>query len=113
MTTTDANQPTRRATWLGLAGFAWSVAIGGRLIQLQVFEHKKYRKASDDQVIRQVEIRAPRGGFYDRNGRPLAIDVPVDSITVNPMQAPEPDIVAGVLAPILGLNTAEVQTKVV
>ena len=40
------------------------------------------------------------------------MDVPVDSITVNPMQAPDPEIVAGILAPILGLNTAEVRTKV-
>jgi cell division protein FtsI (penicillin-binding protein 3) len=51
-------------------------------------------------------------GFYDRNGRPLAIDLPVDSITVNPVQAPDPEIVAGILAPILGLDTAEVRTKV-
>jgi cell division protein FtsI (penicillin-binding protein 3) len=112
MITTDATQATRRATWLALAGFVWAVSIGGRLIQLQVVDHQKYRKESDDQVIRQVELRAQRGGFYDRNGRPLALDLPVDSITVNPMQTPEPDYVAGILAPILGLNTAEVRTSV-
>lgn len=112
MITTDATQATRRATWLALAGLVWAAAIGGRLIQLQVVDHQEYRKKSDDQVIRQVELRAQRGGFYDRNGRPLALDLPVDSITVNPMQAPEPDYVAGILGPILGLNTVEVQTKV-
>ena len=112
MITTDATQATRRATWLALAGLVWAAVIGGRLIQLQVVDHEEYRKKSDAQVIRQVELRAPRGGFYDRNGRPLAMDLPVDSITVNPMQAPDPEIVAGILAPILGLNTAEVRTKV-
>ena len=112
MITTDATQATRRATWLALAGLVWAAVIGGRLIQLQVVDHEEYRKKSDDQVMRQVELRAPRGGFYDRNGRPLAMDLPVDSITVNPMQAPDPEIVAGILGPILGLNPAEVRTKV-
>ena len=112
MITTDATQAKRRATWLASAGLLWAALIGGRLIQLQVVEHQKYRKESDDQVIRQVELRAQRGAFYDRNGRPLALDLPVDSITVNPMQAPEPDYVAGILAPILGLDAADVRTKV-
>ena len=111
MITTDT-QATRRANRLALVGLVWAAVIGGRLIQLQVVKYEEYRKLSDSQVIRQVELRAPRGGFYDRNGRPLAMDVPVDSITVNPTQAPDPEIVAGILAPVLGLNTAEVRTKV-
>ena len=74
MITTDSTQATRRATRLALAGLVWAALIAGRLIQLQVVKHAEYRKLSDSQVIRQVELRAPRGSFYPAHLRPREQD---------------------------------------
>ncbi len=82
-----------------------------RLVFLQVIRHEAYRKLSEGQTVRLVEIQAPRGGIYDRQGRPLALSVPVDSIVVNPMRAPAPEVAAGILAPILSLNRGELKAK--
>jgi len=109
--TTRGTKATRRATWLAIVVLIWIVAITWRLISLQVLRHAEFRAESDGQVLKLVEIGAPRGGIYDRHGRPLALTVPVDSVSVNPAQAPEPQIAAGILSPILGLNQPEVETK--
>jgi cell division protein FtsI (penicillin-binding protein 3) len=58
-----------------------------------------------------VEIRAPRGEIRDRRGRPLALSLPLDSVSVNPMQTPEDPITAGILGPILELDQAEIRRK--
>ncbi len=102
---------TRRVKWLALFALLWAVLIAGKLIYLQVFRHQYYRQLSDRQTSMRVEIRAPRGAIFDRLGHPLAMSVPVDSIVVNPMRAPDPAVAAGLLAPILGLDRPALETK--
>jgi cell division protein FtsI/penicillin-binding protein 2 len=58
----------------------WTVVIYGRLIQLQVFQHREMRARADQQ---QHEVRRPpagRGDILDRNGRLLAYSVDGASI---------------------------------
>ena len=87
--------------------FFWALLIFLRLIELQVVEHEEYVRLAEQQQQRNVEIRAPRGAIYDRNGLPLAMSVPVDSVCVNPLRIPDVTIAAGVLARVLDLNERE------
>ena len=54
----------------------WCVALGLflRLIQIQIFDSKKYEKLAQEQYIREYTQKAPRGLIYDRNMVTLAIN---------------------------------------
>jgi cell division protein FtsI (penicillin-binding protein 3) len=60
--------------------------IFARLVSLQVRQHDKYAALARSQQEHKVEISAPRGSIFDRNGQPLALSVPADSVSVNPLQ---------------------------
>jgi len=60
--------------------------LAARAVQLQVMEHRFLTKQGDDRSLRVVTIVAHRGAITDRNGEPLAISTPVDSIWVNPQE---------------------------
>ncbi|RPI13703.1 MAG: penicillin-binding protein 2, partial [Acidobacteriales bacterium] len=111
MRSQEGTQAKRRATLLALLLVCWLALIVGRLVQLQVFRHDYYRGESDRQTSGLIEIRAPRGGIFDRAGRTLALSLPVESVVVNPMRAPEPAVTAGILAPVLGLNQRQLEDK--
>jgi cell division protein FtsI (penicillin-binding protein 3) len=84
--------------------FLWAIAIFARLIMLQVVEHAKYAEKARKQQEEQIAIHAPRGSIYDRNGQPLAISVPVDSLSVNPQQIADPQMASVVLGTFLKLD---------
>ena len=69
----------------------WSCCFGRwrfsrKLISLQVVQHAKYAAIARSQQEHEIDIPAPRGSIFDRNGQPLAISVPVASVSVNPQQ---------------------------
>ncbi len=105
-------QATGRAAILVVLFSVWMVLIIGRLVYLQIFRHENYRRKSEAQTIKLMEIPAARGQILDRFGRTLALSLPVDSVVVNPMLAPQPDITAGLLAPVLELDAKDLEAKV-
>jgi cell division protein FtsI (penicillin-binding protein 3) len=68
---------------LGAAGLA------ARAVELQLVDHGFLAKQGDDRSLRVVKIAAHRGAIMDRNGEPLALSTPVDSIWVNPQEINE------------------------
>ena len=58
----------------------------GRAVQLQVSEQGFYVQQGGDRQQRAQVIPAHRGMITDRNGDPLAISVPMDSVWINPME---------------------------
>ncbi|RAL23504.1 penicillin-binding protein 2 [Lujinxingia litoralis] len=64
--------------------YGWALAvvllafgmIALRLWQLQVVEGERYYRAATENIIRQVEVSAPRGKILDRNGVALAENRP-------------------------------------
>ena len=68
---------------LVLIGAAGLVA---RAVELQLLDHGFLAKQGDDRSMRVVKIAAHRGAITDRNGEPLAVSTPVDSVWVNPQE---------------------------
>jgi cell division protein FtsI (penicillin-binding protein 3) len=57
-----------------------------RAVELQLLDHGFLAKQGDDRSMRVVKIAAHRGAITDRNGEPLAVSTPVDSVWVNPQE---------------------------
>ena len=59
---------------------------------LQLYRHDFYASEGNERFSRVATITAHRGMITDRNGEPLAISTPVDSVWVNPQElAPASD----------------------
>ena len=75
----------RSALVLGLVVLG-AIGLAARAVELQLLDHGFLAKQGDDRSMRVVKIAAHRGAIMDRNGEPLAISTPVDSIWVNPQE---------------------------
>ena len=70
-----------------LAVFALAVVgLFWRALDMQVFNQAFFKQQGDARHLRVVPISAHRGDIYDRNGEPLAISTPVDSVWANPKE---------------------------
>ena len=101
----------KRLTILVAAVFMWAAAIFYQLFSIQVSQHLEYVAAARKQQERTRPIPAPRGYIYDRTGRPLAISVPVDSVSVDPRHVPDLSVAAELLAPILSLDRQKLEQE--
>jgi cell division protein FtsI (penicillin-binding protein 3) len=69
-----------------------SVALIARAVNLQVTESEFLQGQGKARYLREVDIPTTRGIISDRNGEPLAVSTPVDSVWVKPrevLQSPE------------------------
>ncbi|MBN2359403.1 MAG: transpeptidase family protein [Deltaproteobacteria bacterium] len=80
-----------------------------RAVQIQVLHGARLRAMAQEQYLKEMEISAPRGSIYDRNGRALAVSVGVESIYVNPGQLDRSRLVE--LAAATGQKPAALQKK--
>ncbi len=63
-----------------------AASLVARAVHLQVLDKEFLNRQGDTRHLRTETIVAHRGAILDRNGEPLAISTPVDSIWVNPKQ---------------------------
>jgi cell division protein FtsI (penicillin-binding protein 3) len=75
----------RSTVILGLVLVGASLLVA-RAVELQLLDHGFLAKQGDDRSMRVVKIAAHRGAITDRNGEPLAVSTPVDSVWVNPQE---------------------------
>ncbi len=61
-------------------------ALLARAVHLQVFNKDFLNQQADTRHLRTEKISAHRGSVTDRNGEPLAISTPVDSVWANPKE---------------------------
>ncbi len=61
-------------------------SLVARAVHLQVLDKDFLNQQADTRHLRTESISAHRGTILDRNGEPLAISTPVDSIWVNPKE---------------------------
>ncbi len=82
-----------------------AASLVARAVHLQVLRTDFLTQQADSRHLRDEKISAHRGTISDRNGEPLAISTPVDSIWANPQQfAPSIDKVPQ-LARALGVDS--------
>ncbi len=66
---------------------------------------------AERQYLRQLKFRAPRGNIYDKDGRPLAISVPVWSIAAAPHRIEDREAVKQALRNVLPLEASTLDKK--
>ncbi|HEX6790759.1 MAG TPA: penicillin-binding transpeptidase domain-containing protein [Candidatus Krumholzibacteria bacterium] len=91
----------------GVFGFV-ILALWLRLFQVQYLRHDEYAAAADRQHVAPRELQAARGGIFDRNGRPLAMNIRRCSVAVQPRRVKD----SGEIVRVLG-REAGVPAKVV
>ena len=88
-----------------------SVALIARAVNLQVMETDFLQGQGKARFLREVTLASTRGVITDRNGEPLAVSTPVDSIWVHPGQLLEyPDKIKP-LAALLEANAEDIERK--
>lgn len=80
-------------------------AIMARAVHLQVFNNEFLNEQADTRHLRTEKITAHRGAITDRNGEPLAISTPVDSVWANPAELAAAVDRVPALAQVLGLDS--------
>jgi cell division protein FtsI (penicillin-binding protein 3) len=105
-------QSTKRLLWLLRVLIVWVAVIFLRLVWLQVIQHDDLLRQAQSQQQRLMPIEAQRGSILDRSGQPLAKSLPAESVLVNPKRIKDPRVAAGLLAPILELNAAQLAEKI-
>jgi cell division protein FtsI (penicillin-binding protein 3) len=88
-----------------------SIALVARAVNLQIMDTEFLQEQGEARFFREVTVPTRRGNILDRNGEPLAVSTPVDSVWVNPrelLQAPE-DIAP--LAAAIGVDAEEVERR--
>jgi cell division protein FtsI (penicillin-binding protein 3) len=83
-------QITRRFTGRATLVFAFfmlaALSLVVRAVYLQVLDKDFLNRQADARHLRTEKISAHRGTITDRNGEPLAISTPVDSVWANPKE---------------------------
>jgi cell division protein FtsI (penicillin-binding protein 3) len=63
-----------------------AAALTVRAVNLQVVDREFLQGQGEARYLRDVEVPTRRGNILDRNGEPLAVSTPVDSVWVNPKE---------------------------
>lgn len=88
-----------------LAYLLLTLAMGARLVNVQVLNSADYALLAERQTQRQIELPANRGKLYDRDGQPLAMSLAAATVYANPPMLREEGVdlaaVAASLAPLL------------
>ena len=88
-----------------------SVALLARALDLQVIDHAFYQQQGDARFVREIPIATSRGMITDRNGEPLAISSPVESIWGNPKELLKVPARLPALARALGMPQDELVSR--
>ncbi len=76
----------------------------GRAIQLQVVEQESLEKRAARQYEQRQSIQLQRGPIVDRNGVPLAVSLPMQSLYAVPQEVENPLEIADLLSGVLHLE---------
>jgi cell division protein FtsI (penicillin-binding protein 3) len=79
---------------------------------LQLYQHDFYASEGNERFSRVATITAHRGMITDRNGEPLAISTPVDSVWVNPQELAAASDQIPHLAQVLKLDRQELSRRI-
>ena len=101
---------TRHGLLLGSL-FVAAGSVIARAGYLQLFQDDFLQKQGEQRFLRKVEVPARRGMILDRNGEPLAVSSPVDSIWVKPRELLQERERWPTLASLLGMKVAQIEEE--
>jgi len=88
-----------------------SVALVARAVNLQIMDTDFLQEQGKARFLREVEVPTRRGNILDRNGEPLAVSTPVDSVWVNPKELLQATEDIEPLAAALGVDADEIERR--
>jgi len=106
-----ANLPEWRATVLYSLLLAGLAGLLGRGVYLQGIHDDFLQEKGKARYSRVIEMSAHRGTIYDRNGVPLAVSTPVESVWASPSDVDASSQQEKRLAQILGMKLGDVKSR--
>ncbi len=88
-----------------------TTALVVRAVDLQLVRKDFYQRQGDARFLREIAIPTSRGQILDRNGEPLAVSTPVESLWANPTVLAEHADRIPELALALGLNADDLRRR--
>lgn len=111
--TRDSGRPLVWRRLLADAVFVVLVAVLlFKALDMQILHSEFFEQQGDARQLRTVAIAANRGDIVDRNGEPLAISTPVNSVWVNPGVSVEHVDEFGEVARLLSLDEISLKKKI-
>ena len=83
------NVPLWRILVFGIGLIVVLAIYLGRLFTLQVIQYDSWLTQSEDNYTHEINLQAPRGIIYDRNGIVLAQNIPSYNVVVIPAHLPD------------------------
>jgi cell division protein FtsI (penicillin-binding protein 3) len=103
--------PVWRARLLLLLVFFGFLVLAARALYLQGLHNDFLQQKGETRYARVIEISAHRGMVTDRNGEPLALSTPVESVWAAPADANLSAEQRAKLTRLLGMDAAELKKK--
>ena len=103
----------KKITLIGALFFLVFLVLMGRLVYLMVFQSQYYSQKAEDIEERERDIKAARGRLIDANGKILATNETVCTVSVIHSQITDADAVTDMLVKELGLTEEEAEAKIV
>jgi stage V sporulation protein D (sporulation-specific penicillin-binding protein) len=97
-----------RLYFVGALFVVIALGLWARLIQVQVVRSAAYREEAARQKVVRETIQPVRGCIYDRHGRPLALNVRRESVSLSPPDVTDYDKVARAVSRELRIPRREV-----
>src|SRR3989441_3154856 len=101
------SNPQRRALFIAIGLVVWMLAIGARLVQLQVNQHEELASRARSQQVGAIETSPSRGQLLDRQGRELARSIDTESFFADPREILNTDNTARRITAVTGQDRAE------
>jgi cell division protein FtsI (penicillin-binding protein 3) len=92
---------------MALAG----IGLVARAVKLQVMDTEFLQQEGEARFLREVEIPTMRGRVIDRNGQPLAVSTPVESVWAHPGELLQAADRIPLLASVLGEDADDIQRR--
>ncbi len=109
--TTNPRDPLNRLVLVLVVFCLVGLGFVAVLVDLIVVRPDEYLDLGVSQRTRQQALPAYRGSIVDRNGFVLASSTPSKQVTADPSKVIDPPATAALLAPVLGIDAAELTER--